>query len=177
MPMGLAPKLKAIGIEDRENNQVFQTIVYKPQLEDAIKACRKFGVQAKGFTYDRDAWDAEKRELINLQDNFENRRINLHQVSTDLFQDSMQALMHLKVIRAFIEGILRFGIERPQIVGLVCPRKGMERQILHQMNSCLAESHLKEMYGEKMDAQEQDDYWPFVCIPLTSPIHVFDSLT
>lgn len=101
--------------------------MYKPQLEDAIKACRKVGVLAKAFVFDRDAWDEEKKELINLQDNFENRRINLHQVSTDLYQDSMMALMHIKVIRAFIEGILRFGIERPQIIGLVCPRKGMER--------------------------------------------------
>jgi len=42
------------------------------------------------------------------------------------------------------------------------------------MNTALAEQHLLEYYGEKMDAQEADDYWPFVCIPLTSPMHVFN---
>ena len=41
------------------------------------------------------------------------------------------------------------------------------------MTEALAEEHLKEMYGEKIDASEADDYWPFVCIPLTSPSHLF----
>lgn len=86
----------------------------------------------------------------------------------------MIALMHLKVIRAYIEGVLRFGIEKTFMLGLVCPRKGAERTILTQMNTCLAEEHLREYYGEKMDAQENDDYWPFVCVPLTCPLHVFD---
>jgi len=32
------------------------------------------------------------------------------------------------------------------------------------MTNILAEENLKEMYGEKMDASEAEDYWPFVCI-------------
>lgn len=82
--------------------------------------------------------------------------------------------MHLKVIRCYIEGVLRFGISKNFMIGIVCPRKGAERSILNQMNEALADDHLKEYYGEKMDAQEADDYWPFVCIGLTSPMHVFD---
>ena len=69
-----------------------------------------------------------------------------------MFQDCIVGLMHLKVIRAYIEGVLRFGIEKPFMIGLVCPKKGAERAILTQMNQCLAEDHLREYYGEKMDA-------------------------
>jgi len=87
----------------------------------------------------------------------------------------MVALMHLKVIRVYIEAVLRFGIERKFMIGLVCPKKGSERTVLTQMNTCLAEQHLLEYYGEKTGAEEQDDYWPFVCVPLTSPQHIFDS--
>ena len=86
----------------------------------------------------------------------------------------MVALMHLKVIRAYIEGVLRFGIEKKFMIGVVCPRKNTERLILTQMTEVLAEQDLREYYGEKMDANEADDYWPFVCIPLTSPLHVFE---
>ena len=173
MPCALAPILNPIGLDDRDGNVVYQTIVHKPQSDDVIKACRKAGVVAKTFAYDRDAWDAERVELQQLKDQQENKRKHLNQVSTDLFQESIVALMHLKVIRAFIEGVLRFGLVQKFMIGLVCPKKGAERLILTQMNSVLAEDHLREYYGEK-DAQEQDDYWPFVCIPLTSPLHVFD---
>ena len=83
------------------------------------------------------------------------------------------ALMHLKVIRAYIDGVLRFGIEPKFMIGVVIPKKGCEKKILIEMTDTLAEEHLKEMYGEKIDASEVDDYWPFVCINLTSPNFLF----
>lgn len=170
----VVPLLRETGIDDREHNKVYHTICHKPQMDDAIKALRKIGIVAKPFIYDRPTWEAERRELVTLKEQFENKRKHINQVSTDLFQDCIVGLMHLKVIRAYIEGVLRFGIEKRFIIGLICPKKGSERQILTQMNTALAEEHLREYYGEKMDAQEQDDYWPFVCIPLTSPMHVFE---
>jgi len=124
MPCSLAPLLKPIGIEDRESNKVFTTIVYKPQAEDVIKACRKLGFTAKTFVYDRATWEAERIELETLNEQFQNKRKHINQVSTDLFQDCMVGLMHLKVIRAYIEGVLRFGIEKRFMIGLVCPKKG-----------------------------------------------------
>lgn len=174
MPMALAPKLRPIGIEDREHNSVYHTIVYKPQTDDVIKACRKAGITAKTFSYNKEAWEAEKVELTKLKEAHANKSRQINQVSTDLFQDVMIALMHLKVIRAYIEGVLRFGLDKQFMLGLVCPRKGAERTILSQMTECLAEDNLREYYGEKMDAQENDDYWPFVSVPLTCPLHVFD---
>ena len=82
------------------------------------------------------------------------------------------ALMHLKVIRAYIDGVLRFGIPPKFFTGVVMPRKGEEKTILQEMTGVLADENLKEMYGEKIDASEADDYWPFVCISLTSPAHI-----
>lgn len=117
-----------------------------------IKACRKVGVTAKTFNYNRQAWEDDKRTLTQLKESFENKRTHLNQVATDLFQDGMVALMHLKVIRAFIEGALRFGLQKEFVIGLVCPKRGAERVILSQLNTCLAEENLREYYGEKMDA-------------------------
>ena len=175
MPGGFAPRLRPTGLTDQEGNTVYCTIVHKPQIEDVVKACRKSNVVAKPFDYDKEAWEREKVELATLKESYDNKRKRLNQVSTDIFQDCMVALMHLKVIRAFIEGVLRFGIEKVFMIGLVCPRKGYDKIILSQMNQVLAEEHLREMYGEKMDVQETDDYWPFVQIPLTSPAHLFES--
>lgn len=82
--------------------------------------------------------------------------------------------MHLKVVRAYIDGILRFGIPPTFFIGVVIPKRGLEKVILQEMMNSLADKDLLEMYGEKSDANETDDYWPFVCIHLTSPsfLHV-----
>lgn len=77
--------------------------------------------------------------------------------------------MHLKVVRAYIDGVLRFGIPPKFFIGVVMPRKGAERSVLNDMMNVLADEKLKDMYGEKQDAQESEDYWPFVCVHLTSP--------
>ena len=81
----------------------------------------------------------------------------------------MAALLHLKIIRVYIDGVLRFGIPACFYIGLIIPRRGEERKILQILSDHLAEGEFKEMYGEKIDASEADDYWPFVNIPLTSP--------
>lgn len=40
------------------------------------------------------------------------------------------------------------------------------------MSAAIADKEMAEMYGEKMDASEADDFWPFVSINLTSPAHL-----
>ena len=82
--------------------------------------------------------------------------------------------MHLKVIRAYIDGVLRFGIPPQFYLGVVMPKKGDENSILLEMTKQLAEENMKDFYGEK-DASEQDDFWPFVCIKLTSPQFLFSA--
>ena len=57
--------------------------------------------------------------------------------------------MHLKVVRAYIDGVLRFGIPPKFYIGLIMPKKGAERQVLSELSEVLAERDLKDMYGEK----------------------------
>jgi len=77
--------------------------------------------------------------------------------------------MHLKVVRAYVDGVLRFGIPPKFFIGILMPKKGTEKSILNELMNTLADKALLEMYGEKVDSTETDDYWPFVCVNLTSP--------
>lgn len=77
--------------------------------------------------------------------------------------------MHMKVVRAYIDGVLRFGIPPKFYIGLVIPKPKSERVILQDMSNVLADASLADMYGEKADANDAEDYWPFVCVHLTSP--------
>lgn len=55
-------------------------------------------------------------------------------------------------MRAYIDGVLRFGIPPKFYIGIVIPKKGAEKTILNDMMNVLAEASLMEMYGEKTDA-------------------------
>lgn len=108
-----------------------------------------------------------------LQEEVENKQTTLNQVAEDNMADLFIALMHLKVIRAYIDGVMRFGIPPKFYTGVIIPRKGAEKKMLTDMSALFAEQDLSEMYGEKIEGSgESDDFWPFVSIQLQSPAHV-----
>lgn len=78
--------------------------------------------------------------------------------------------MHLKVMRAFIDGVLRFGIPPRFYIGILKPVKGYEKQVLQRLSETFADEAMKDMYGTKEDTQDTEDFFPFVNIPLTAPI-------
>lgn len=134
-----------------------------------MKALRRKGYTPKLFAYDKEKWEKENEERTILQLEVKNQTDEVRRNAESHFQKLFVALMHMKVTRAHIDGVLRFGIPPKFYIGLVIPRKGADRSILQDMSDALADDSLKDMYGEKTDAQDNEDYWPFVCVNLTSP--------
>jgi len=124
-------------------------VVFKDQVDDAIKAIRRAGFTAREFVYNQQKFNEDKQEMMRLEGALENSKNELHSTATDAHQELFIALMHFKVIRAYIDGVLRFGIPPRFWLGIVMPRKGAEKSILWDMMNCLAEEGLKEMYGER----------------------------
>jgi hypothetical protein len=89
----------------------------------------------------------------------------------------MIALLHLKVLRAFIDGVLRFGIPPQFFIGIVEANKGQEKQVIAVLNECFDDKSLKGMYGSTSGKDDgagdiNDDFFSFVSIPLTSPMGI-----
>lgn len=78
--------------------------------------------------------------------------------------------MHLKVMRAFIDGVLRFGIPPKFYIGIIKPPKGGEKAALEKLAQAFADKSMMEMYGSKDDGADSEDFYPFVNIVLTSPM-------
>lgn len=175
MPSVLVPMSGKIipYLEDKDGNCVYTFVAYKPQIEDVIKALRKKQITARKFSYDREAWQRETAERQELQESLDTKTKQLNEIAQSVFQTNFVSLMHLKVIRAYIDGVLRFGIPPRFFLGVVMPKRGDENSILQEMTKVLAEDNMKDFYGEKIDASETDDFWPFVCIKLTSPSFLF----
>lgn len=78
--------------------------------------------------------------------------------------------MHLKVMRVFIDGVLRFGIPPKFYIGILKPAKGQEKPTLDKLSAAFADKSMMEMYSSKDDGAEAEDFYPFVNVSLTSPI-------
>ena len=175
MPGVIVPEaVKRLNMSDKDKNEIHRIVVYKAQLDDAIKAIRKAGYTAREFVYNQVKFNEDEQERTTLKAALENSRTAMHQTAQNAHEELFIALMHFKVIRAYIDGVLRFGIPPKFWLGIVMPRKGAEKSIQWDMMNVLADEGLKEMYGEK-NANEQndaDDFWPFVSVPLSTPEHI-----
>jgi DNA-directed RNA polymerase II subunit RPB1 len=97
-------------------------------------------------------------------------RLSGESLSTSSSMDPSLILDHLASYKKFQNKLLNSVIIRglPGIKAATF-RKGSERLVLQEMTEVLAEPALKEMYGEKLDSSEVEDFWPFVSISLSSP--------
>lgn len=116
-----------LGLEDKDSNQIHRFVVYRPQAEDVIRACRKRGVTAKLFDHNKQKWTEENAQRQELQEQLDIKTKQLNEIAVSCFQSTFVALMHLKVIRAYVDGVLRFGIPPKFYMGTLFPKPGAER--------------------------------------------------
>jgi len=170
MPFVIVPdEPKALGISDKDGNTVHRIFIYKHQADDVIKALRRKQYTPKLFSYNKADWEKEDQERQQVKIECDNATKLLKKSGLQAFEQLFVALMHMKVVRAYIDGVLRFGIPPKFYIGLVVPKPKADRLILQEMSDVLAEEKMKDMYGEKADAADAEDYWPFVCVHLSSP--------
>ena len=169
---GAVPKsARPLDIEDKDGNQLWTVTVFAAKLKEYLDEGKKAGLVLRTFKYDIDAY---KKEL-QLKTEYENK-VNLlkNTLATKAmygFSELLIALMHLKVMRAFIDGVLRFGIPPRFYLGLVQPVKGQEKAVLASLNQKFDDQSLAGMYGSgsKDDGVAEEEFFSFVSIPLTTP--------
>jgi V-type H+-transporting ATPase subunit C len=109
------------------------------------------------------------RTKIELEHKVEQLKTSVKSRSYYSFSELFIALMHLKVIRTYIDGVLRFGIPPNFYMAIVKPHKNMDKKLLSALSDTFCDASMKEMYGSKEETNDTEDFFPFVCIHLTSP--------
>ena len=73
------------------------------------------------------------------------------QVMAHTFDRIFSALVHLKIMRVFIDSVLRFGLPKESkfFMGIIKPSRNQDNAIMKKLTEEFAEDHLKDFYGEK----------------------------
>ena len=135
-----------------------------------IRVMKKAGFQSQEFVFDSDQYTANKNLESQLKQELSQSNEKLYSKVKTNFQDLFQALVHLKIMRTYIDGVLRFGIPPEFLMGIIKPDNAKsEERIKQKLTEEFAETHLAEMYGQKEEAQDED-FFPYVMSTLTSPV-------
>jgi V-type H+-transporting ATPase subunit C len=162
--------MKFLGIEDKEGNQLYRIVVMANQMDAYIQKARSEPFVLRKFVYDYEKYKADLHQKTVLETNYEQQKHHLAGRCFFAFSELFIFLMHLKVMRAFIDGVLRFNIPPRFYIGIIKANKGAEKQILSRLSETFADKAMAGMYGTKEETNDTEDFFPFVSIPLTSPV-------
>ena len=126
----------------------------------------------KIFDYNYEKYQEELKERTRLEHAIDLARNKLAQKSLYAFSELYIALIHLKVMRAFIDGVLRFGIPARFSIAIVQPMKNQEKIVLQTLNDKFDDQQFSDMYatGKGEGGVGDEEFFSFVSIPLTTPI-------
>lgn len=162
--------LKFLELEDKEGYQLHRVVVLSSKVENYITEARKHGFTLKKFAYDLEKYREEQMLKTKLENKIDTLKSSLSSRSYYAFSELFIALMHLKVMRTFIDGVLRFGIPPNFFLAVVRPNRGLEKRVQAALNDTFADASMKEMYGSKEETNDTEDFFSYVCISLTSPL-------
>lgn len=129
---------------------------------------KKLGFLGQAFDYDVETFNKNQLEKKKISEQIQSYDKKLMTTTKSNFQELMNCLMHLKVMRVFVEGVLRFSVPAKFYMCIVKPHGRNHDKLIAKLTNTFAEEHLKDIYGEKEDAQDED-FFPYVISHLNSP--------
>mmetsp|Transcript_16651 Transcript_16651/g.19262 ORF Transcript_16651/g.19262 Transcript_16651/m.19262 type:complete len:385 (-) Transcript_16651:21-1175(-) len=166
---GVVPRsARDLGLEDKEGNRLIRVVVMEASAESFLTKCKqKTGFNAKLFIYNEEKYKEELQEAKVLEGKLNVATGKLEKKCYHNFYDLYIASMHLKVMRAFIDGVLRFGIPPKFLLTVVKAKLGSEKKIIKSLIDFFASAKEKDLYGSKEEIGDTEDFYPFVFVPIS----------
>ncbi|ETO09869.1 hypothetical protein RFI_27508 [Reticulomyxa filosa] len=150
---------------------LFQVDLLKKGHDWFRAVCREQGFIVREFSLDLNEEKDEERALMELKKQQEEQTKKLKVYCSNNFSETFARYVHLKIIRIFVESVLRFGLPVDFAISLVQPPKGKEKKLLEHLKARYA--HLVDvvLQGPKPDnevdfSSMSGDFYPFVFVPI-----------
>ena len=155
---------KKLGPVDADKNHLYHVALFhkfdNPTLPRMIG-----GYYARKFEYDQDKYEQEKKRVEELTKEKSKQGKKLLKICEILDAGLVSVAAHIKIIRVYIDSVLRFGIP-PRFMITVLEPQGSDKKIMQNLTQQFGEPDQMEMYGSKDKIQDSEDFYPFVIVPM-----------
>lgn len=118
-------------ISQDEEFALFNVTIFKKVKDEFIQKCRenKFVVRTD-FTWDDDLVSRQRAELEEAGDSEKELWTELLRLARTNFSEAYQALAHFKVVRAYVESVLRYGLPADYFAVVIRPNPKRTKALL-----------------------------------------------
>jgi len=169
-PGAVPESAKSLNLKDDDGNELWRMTAMKDEVALYCRLLGKQGFRTQEFSYNVEEYTNNKNLEAQLNQELRNVKEKISDRSGQNFMDLFTALSHLKIMRTFIDGVLRFGIPPTFVMGIIKPTiQRNDEKVKANLTKAFAEEHLMEMYGQKEEAQDED-FFPYCMSTLTCPV-------
>lgn len=160
---------REIPTEDKDGNNLFRVVVMENSADTFVLKCKqKTGFSAKLFSYDEEGYLKDIEEAKSLESKLNKLTTKLEKRCYFSYSELYISSIHLKVMRSYIDGVLRFGIPPRFLLTVIHCKHGNEKKLLKNLTDLFADPKMKGMYGTKEEIGDTEDFFPFVYVPIST---------
>lgn len=137
---------------------LFNVTVFKKVKDEFLQKCRENKFQVREFQWDDEIVERQRQELEDAGTAEKELWTELLRLSRTNFSEAYQALAHLKVVRTFVESVLRFGLPADYFAVSLKPNPKRSKAALSALSSHYA--YLSSYEGKKAKKGQADGETP-----------------
>ncbi|KAH0483635.1 MAG: hypothetical protein KVP17_003027 [Porospora cf. gigantea B] len=151
--------MKFDGVGDKENNVAYRVVVFKRALSTFLEAARKSKVHCREYSHNPTAFDTKEAERSTVEAEIVKAESFLLRVILAAFSELFISSVHLKVMKIFVECVLRFGIPPKFNAFVLKPVNAGKEAKLHKTLSQMLTSDFE---SHQPQDGEDEAYYPYV---------------
>eukprot|EP00181_Compsopogon_caeruleus_P003491 CAMPEP_0184679612 /NCGR_PEP_ID=MMETSP0312-20130426/2455_1 /TAXON_ID=31354 /ORGANISM="Compsopogon coeruleus, Strain SAG 36.94" /LENGTH=390 /DNA_ID=CAMNT_0027129165 /DNA_START=52 /DNA_END=1224 /DNA_ORIENTATION=+ len=156
---------------------LYAVTVFKKGMDEFKSACRDKRITVREFAYDPDAAERDDEDLARLRREMDDQEGSFRIWSETAFSEAFVALVHIKVIRTFVESVLRYGLPLNFEAAVLKPAAKTHARIrasLADMFMHLGGSWVNDKDDSEVPAvaglSTEKDFYPYVFLEIPTPI-------
>ncbi|KPV74213.1 uncharacterized protein RHOBADRAFT_15559, partial [Rhodotorula graminis WP1] len=135
---------------------LYSVTLFRRVKDEFAQKAREKKFVVRDFTYDEEAIEKQKRELEALVVEEKDMWADLLRLSRINFSELFQVLVHLKVVRAYVESVLRYGLPAAYFGAVIKPEPKQLDKLLSTLATFLVPEHERKR-NKKHGAGKGDD--------------------
>jgi len=153
--------------DDKDGNQVWRVVLLKAEDHDFKRACRENRYVPRDFEYSRDGYEKLIKQREALDQSCAEQMTKVNTLCMTCWSEAMQAWVHVKAMRVFVESTLRFGQSAKFAAYSLAPRNPLKAR--KALEDILTLSKDADAAKEMADAaaEDGDEYFSYVSVSFT----------
>jgi len=120
----------AVSLASDEDYTLFAVVIFRKVYDSFAQKCRENKYIVRDFQYSSDQIEKEREELQTADTAEKELWVELLRLSEINFSEAFQVFVHLKVIRSYVESVLRYGLPANYVGIAVKPEPNATKRTL-----------------------------------------------